>query len=48
LTFAGRGFDTAISYFGPKDAQGLACENCRACVSICPVAALALKNGPPS
>ena len=44
LTFAKRGFDTTISSFGEKDATKFPCTECMACVEICPVAALAVKN----
>jgi NADH dehydrogenase/NADH:ubiquinone oxidoreductase subunit G len=44
LTFAKRGFDTIISSYGiaggPKDS----CDDCRECVSVCPVGALLPKT----
>ena len=44
LTFAKRGFDTVVSFFGEKDTPGLPCgEKCVACVEICPVSAITLK-----
>ncbi|UCF95222.1 MAG: (2Fe-2S)-binding protein [Desulfobacterales bacterium] len=43
LTFAQRGFDTVVSYFGPPDSNAQACEDCQACARICPVAALIFK-----
>jgi bidirectional [NiFe] hydrogenase diaphorase subunit len=46
LTFARRGFDTTISFFGEKDATKIPCPECMACVEICPVAAIVVKNDP--
>ncbi len=46
LTFAKRGFDTTISFFGEKDATKFPCPECMACVEICPVAAISVKNNP--
>lgn len=40
LTFAKRGFDTTIAYFGEKNIENLPCSNCFACVNICPVGAI--------
>ena len=45
LTFAKRGFDTVISFYGEKDASRLPCATCMACVEICPVSAITLKSG---
>jgi len=39
LTFAGRGFDTRISFFETEAGAPL-CENCQVCIDVCPVAAL--------
>ncbi|MBW2679658.1 MAG: (2Fe-2S)-binding protein [Deltaproteobacteria bacterium] len=44
LTFSKRGFDTVISFYGVMDLAAFECENCNACVDICPVGALALKE----
>jgi NADH dehydrogenase/NADH:ubiquinone oxidoreductase subunit G len=44
LTFAKRGLDTVVSFYGEKDSSNLACKKCHACVEICPVAAITLKN----
>ena len=44
LTFSKRGFDTVISFYGVTDLSTLECENCNACIDICPVGALALKK----
>lgn len=44
LTFAKRGFDTVVTCFGGKDAGGLPCKDCRACVEVCPVSAIFLKE----
>lgn len=43
LTFAKRGFDTEISFYGQDEGAKLECEECNACVNICPVGALAMK-----
>jgi predicted molibdopterin-dependent oxidoreductase YjgC len=40
LTFTRRGFATVIAFFG---ASASACTQCRGCVEICPVGAMALK-----
>ena len=45
LTFAKRGLDTVISFYGEGDAPDLACEECLACVEICPVSAIILNQG---
>jgi NADH dehydrogenase/NADH:ubiquinone oxidoreductase subunit G len=45
LTFANRGFNTAISFYASKDAPSSFCEDCTLCVDICPVGALILKEG---
>jgi bidirectional [NiFe] hydrogenase diaphorase subunit len=44
LTFAGRGFDTLVSFLGEKDPIGLPCQSCLACVEICPVGAIQPKG----
>lgn len=44
LTFAQRGFDTVISFYGETDGLASNCEQCSACVGICPVGALILKE----
>jgi len=44
LTFAKRGFDTIVSFFGEEDAEELPCEEGFLCVEVCPVAALTLKK----
>ena len=43
MTFAKRGIDTIISFFG-YDATDLPCIDCLACVEICPVAAITVKK----
>jgi predicted molibdopterin-dependent oxidoreductase YjgC len=40
LTFARRGFDTVVGHFGLSADAAPSCGDCRACVDICPVAAL--------
>lgn len=42
LSFARRGLDTVISFYGQHDPE--ACDSCEACVEICPVKALVLKK----
>jgi bidirectional [NiFe] hydrogenase diaphorase subunit len=44
LSFAHRGMATEISFFGENDDSTMPCENCLACVEICPVSAITLKN----
>jgi NADH dehydrogenase/NADH:ubiquinone oxidoreductase subunit G len=40
LTFARRGFNTVIAYFGQETDPPPACTDCNACVNVCPVAAI--------
>jgi NADH dehydrogenase/NADH:ubiquinone oxidoreductase subunit G len=44
LTFIRRGFDTAIGYYAAAAGTDLSYPGCRACVDVCPVAALRLKS----
>jgi len=44
LTFARRGFDTVIEYFGDRRSCEEACRDCAACASVCPVGALRRSN----
>jgi NADH dehydrogenase/NADH:ubiquinone oxidoreductase subunit G len=44
MTFARRGIDTVISFFGQGDVTDLPCPSCHACADICPVSALLLKE----
>ena len=46
LTFAKRGLETVVSSYGEKDGSNLPCGNCLACIAICPVGAIILKDGP--
>jgi bidirectional [NiFe] hydrogenase diaphorase subunit len=46
LAFAKRGLETVVSSYGEKDRPILPCEKCLACVEICPVRAIALKDKP--
>ena len=45
MTFAKRGFDTVVSFFGGGEATTGPCMDCRACVDVCPVAAITLRKG---
>ena len=40
LTFARRGIDTVIAFYGHQQTEQLPCDTCQACVEVCPVAAL--------
>ena len=44
LTFAQRGFDTVIGFFGSVDPADLPCHTCLACATICPTGALIPKS----
>ena len=44
LTFAKRGFDTIISFYGAGNLSAISCEACNSCVEICPVGAITLKE----
>jgi bidirectional [NiFe] hydrogenase diaphorase subunit len=44
LTFAERGLETVISSYGENHSENPSCEECHACVDICPVSALLLKT----
>jgi len=44
MNFAKRGFDTVISFYGIREAMESACDECQACVEICPVGAITLKT----
>ena len=44
LSFAKRGLDTVISFFGEGDRLRADCRQCYACAEICPVAALLKKT----
>jgi len=44
LTFAKRGFETVVACFGDKDLDRIPCQDCQACVDICPVSAIFLKS----
>ena len=43
FTFAQRGFNTVISAFG-ADHRDVACDACTACVAVCPVGALVVRD----
>lgn len=44
ITFARRGFDTVISFFGTASPDAGACDACRSCVAVCPVGALVMRD----
>ncbi|NLI83534.1 MAG: 2Fe-2S iron-sulfur cluster binding domain-containing protein [Deltaproteobacteria bacterium] len=44
LTYARRGIDTIITAFGDVEAMYALCETCLACVEVCPVSALLLRE----
>jgi NADH dehydrogenase/NADH:ubiquinone oxidoreductase subunit G len=46
LTFARRGFNTVVSGFGVGSPSDYPCRECLACVEICPVSAILLKDIP--
>jgi len=48
LTFARRGIMTMVAYFDGGDGDADVCSNCKACVEVCPVAALLPKSASPS
>lgn len=45
LSFAGRGFKTCITSYGVTEKSAAACAGCLACIRVCPVGALLLKDG---
>ena len=44
LTFAKRGLETVISFYGENEQTPPPCKECHACVDICPVSAILLKT----
>jgi NADH dehydrogenase/NADH:ubiquinone oxidoreductase subunit G len=44
LTFANRGFDTVIAFFGRGDQANFPCNRCGACAAVCPTGALVPKS----
>jgi bidirectional [NiFe] hydrogenase diaphorase subunit len=44
MSFVKRGFNTLISFYAGDDSSDSLCEDCLACVQVCPVAALALRD----
>jgi len=44
LSFAKRGFDTVLSFYGASDISDSPCKQCRACIDICPVGAIVMKS----
>jgi NADH dehydrogenase/NADH:ubiquinone oxidoreductase subunit G len=47
MTFAKRGFDTVISFYGVNRETMPACEECRTCAEVCPVGAIILRTPAP-
>ena len=48
MTFAKRGFDTVVSFYGNRDPAASPCRDCLACVETCPVAAITLRQSSPN
>ena len=46
LTFAKRGLETVISFYGEDNMSYAPCEGCQACIKVCPVGAIVLKSSP--
>jgi len=44
LTFAKRGFDTIVSFYGAEGLPTISCGACNSCVKICPVGAITKKE----
>jgi bidirectional [NiFe] hydrogenase diaphorase subunit len=44
LTFAKRGFETVVSFYGQDDESQVECEGCTVCADICPVGALIMRD----
>jgi NADH dehydrogenase/NADH:ubiquinone oxidoreductase subunit G len=44
MSFANRGLNTVISFYGEHRTEDLPCHECGACIDICPVAALMPKK----
>ena len=44
LSFAKRGLNINITFYGETDPGGIPCDTCYSCVDICPVGALTKKN----
>lgn len=47
MTFAKRGFDTVISFYGVNAETMPICEDCGKCTEVCPVGAITLKTPTP-
>jgi ferredoxin len=47
MNFAQRGFQTVISFYGIREEMDSACDECQACVDICPVGAITVKTPAP-
>jgi bidirectional [NiFe] hydrogenase diaphorase subunit len=46
LSFAKRGLNTVISFYGKQDGAMNQCTECKACAEICPVGALLIRDEP--
>ena len=44
ITFAKRGFDTIVSFYGAGDLSAIPCGACNSCIEICPVCAITKKG----
>lgn len=45
LTFAGRGIDMTVSFYGGLPNEEISCEECAECAAVCPVKAILLVAG---